>query len=167
MPFSSEARRKFSSFRWWRGILSGMKKGVDYIGVAVCFVCHDGKGNFLFARRGPKARDEQGKWEVPAGGIEIGETVEDALARELQEELCVEAVKAEYIGFEQFIRSIDGVQKHWITFTYLVEVDPEKVAIGEPEVCDGLMWASIDEPPTPAHPATEDSLRLARSYLKK
>lgn len=142
-----------------------MKKGIDYIGVAVCFVCHDGNGKYLFARRGPGARDEQGKWEVPAGGVELGETVEAALARELKEELCVEAKKTEYIGFEQFIRTIDGVSRHWITFTYLVLVDPSEVAIGEPESCDALAWASLDEMPTPAHPATEDSLGLVRSYL--
>lgn len=142
-----------------------MKKGIDYIGVAVCFVCHDGNGKFLFARRGPKARDEQGKWEVPAGGIEHGETIEEALVRELKEELCVEARKIEYIGMEQFIRTFDDVKRHWITFTYLVEVDPSEVAIGEPEMCDAIVWAPIDEPPSPAHPATEDSLGLARAFL--
>jgi hypothetical protein len=29
-----------------------MKKGVDYIGVTVVFACHDGEGNYLFAKRG-------------------------------------------------------------------------------------------------------------------
>jgi 8-oxo-dGTP diphosphatase len=144
-----------------------MKKGQDYIGVGVCFMCHDGNGNFLFAKRGAKARDEQGKWEVPAGGIEIGETIMDALKRELREELCVvEPKKVEYIGHEEFIRTIDDVRRHWITFSYLIEVDPSAVAIGEPEMCDALTWAPLNAPPTPAHPATPDSIALAEKYLK-
>ncbi len=142
-----------------------MKKGIDYIGVAVCFMCHDGQGKFLFARRGPRARDEQGKWEVPAGGVEFGETVEEALHRELKEELCATPRKVEFMGQEEFIKTFDGVTRHWITFTYLVEVDPNEVAIGEPEMCDGLTWTTLDEMPEPAHPASQDSIAIAQKYL--
>ncbi len=145
-----------------------MKKGVDYIGVAVCFVCHDGAGQFLFAKRGLGARDEQGKWEVAAGGVEVGETIEQALRRELKEELCVDEPKRiEYLGYEEFIRTAEGAQKHWISFTFLVDVDPNMVAIGEPGVCDELKWCPIDEPPQPQHPATVDTIRLVRKYLAR
>lgn len=142
-----------------------MKKGLDYIGVAVCFMCHDGNGNYLFTRRGPKARDEHGKWEVPAGGVEVGESIEEALRRELKEELCVEPKVVTYVGFEQFIKTIDEGTRHWITFTYLVEVDPKEVQIGEPEVCDELLWTTFDALPEPMHPAMMDSIVVIQNHL--
>ncbi len=47
-------------------------------------------GRILCARRGP-GRAFEGKWEFPGGKVEPGESPEDALARELSEELGVEA----------------------------------------------------------------------------
>ena len=143
-----------------------MKKGIDYIGVAVCFMCHDGKGNFLFTRRGPKARDEQGKWEVPAGGVEVGETVEAALHRELKEELCVEPKVVEYIGHREHIAESEEGARHWIVFSYLVEVDPEEVKIGEPDTCDGLHWSPLEEAPEPMHLAMRDSIIVVQNHLR-
>jgi len=35
-----------------------MKKGEDYIGSAVVYLCHDGKGNFLLNKRGVKMYKE-------------------------------------------------------------------------------------------------------------
>lgn len=46
-------------------------------------------GSFLLAQR-PQGKVYQGYWEFPGGKIEIGERPEQALARELQEELGLE-----------------------------------------------------------------------------
>ena len=47
------------------------------------------KGDVLLCER-PEGKDGAGKWEFPGGKIEAGETPEEALAREMQEELCID-----------------------------------------------------------------------------
>lgn len=53
-------------------------------------------GKILVARR--KRQDAQGgKWEFPGGKLETGETPEDCLKRELQEELGIETEIGEFL----------------------------------------------------------------------
>ena len=47
------------------------------------------KGKVLIARRKP-GRHMGGKWEFPGGKVEPGETPEESLERELQEELAIQ-----------------------------------------------------------------------------
>ncbi|GAA4224603.1 hypothetical protein FHR32_006906 [Streptosporangium album] len=41
--------------------------------VSCVFICHDGHGRVLLARRGAGARGEPGTWDCGAGALEYGE----------------------------------------------------------------------------------------------
>jgi 8-oxo-dGTP diphosphatase len=61
--------------------------------VAAC-VLQDGEGRILIAKR-PEGRPLAGLWEFPGGKMEPGEAPEDALIRELAEELGIEIAIAD------------------------------------------------------------------------
>lgn len=54
----------------------------------------DSSGHYLLGQR-PEGKPYAGYWEVPGGKIELGESVFDALKRELQEELGIDIQASE------------------------------------------------------------------------
>lgn len=54
----------------------------------------DAAGRFLLAQR-PTGKAYEGYWEFPGGKLEAGESVEQALIRELREELGIEVLRTE------------------------------------------------------------------------
>jgi 8-oxo-dGTP diphosphatase len=67
-----------------------LKRGIDHIGVSAGAIIHDGKGRILLMKRGPAARDEHGRWDICGGAVEFGESIDEAIRREIMEELCAE-----------------------------------------------------------------------------
>ncbi|WP_219415172.1 NUDIX hydrolase [Pseudonocardia nigra] len=99
--------------------------------VSCVFVCHDGGGRVLLARRGTGARDELGTWDTGAGALEHGESFDAAVRREVREEYATDALAIETIGVRNILRG-DPVA-HWVAVVHAVEVDPARAAIGEPQ----------------------------------
>lgn len=128
-----------------------MKKGEDYTGVTVVYLCHDGKGNYLLNKRSNRTRDEHGTWDPGGGGVEFGDTIEDTLKRELKEEYCVEPIRVEPLGFRDVHRVHEGRPTHWIGLDFKVLVDRNKVRNGEPEKFDEIGWFTLDKLPKPLH----------------
>ncbi len=126
-----------------------MIKGLDYIGVAVVFFCHDGKGEFLMAKRSKQCRDEHGMWDIGGGGIEFGDEIEDTLKKEIQEEYCTPVLNFEFLGSRNVIdREYKGKQSHWITFDFKVLVERKKVKIGEPHKFEEIKWFKMETVPS-------------------
>src|SRR5689334_22753123 len=91
-----------------------LKRGRDYIGVCCVFYCHDGKGNFLLAKRSQNCRDEIGTWDPGGGSMEFGETPEDTVHREVKEEYGAQIVSLQSAGARNVVRQVEGRTTHWI-----------------------------------------------------
>lgn len=129
--------------------------------VSCVFVCHDGAGRILLARRAAGVRDEPGAWDTGAGALEFGETFEETVAREVREEYTAGVLGIETIGVRNVLR-VDPVS-HWVAVVFAVRVDPAAVAIGEPHKFDELGWFAPDAPPHPVHSQLTETLALFRA----
>lgn len=121
----------------------------------VAGVLRDARGRILLARR-TEGRDLAGLWEFPGGKVEPGESPEDALVRELREELGISAA----IG-----ASVIRVQMAYPDKQLLLDVR-EVAFSGHPRGLEGqaLAWVPLhklaDYPMPPADvPVVEELLR--------
>lgn len=130
---------------------STFKKGQDYIGITVVYFCHDGQGNFIMAKRSNNARDEHGRWDIGAGGLEFGDTVETTLKKEIAEEYCTEVLGYEFLGFRDVHRENQGQPTHWIALDFKVLIDSSRVKIGEPHKFDEIGWFKLSALPENLH----------------
>ncbi len=145
-----------------------MQRGIDYVGVAVVYFCHDGKGNILLAKRGIKTRDEQGNWDIGGGGIEFGDTVENTLRKEIKEEYCTDVLDYEFLGYRDVHRENNNNRKktHWITLDFKVFIDRKKAKNGEPHKFDEIGWFTFKNLPSPVHSQLPNFLKLYKDKIK-
>ena len=142
-----------------------MKKGIDYPGVAIVFLCHDGKGNFLLNKRSASCRDEHGRWDCGGGGLDIDCTVKETLKKEIQEEYRTKILKYEFLGYRDVHRSQGKSNSHWIALDFKVLVDRELVEIGEPNKFDEIDWFRLEKFPFPLHSQLPKFLNLYKERL--
>lgn len=142
-----------------------MRKGQDFTGVSVIYVCHDGKGNVLLSKRGENCRDEKGVWDCGGGGLEFGDTVEETLKKEIKEEYCTDVLDFEFLGFRDVHRENDGKKTHWIALDFKVLVDKEKASNGEPHKFDEVAWFPINAFPNPLHSQLPNFLEKYKGKL--
>lgn len=122
------------------------------------FICHDGAGEILLARRSAGARDEPGSWDTGAGALEFGETFEAAVTREVTEEYATEPREITLLGVRNVVRA--EPPSHWVAVVFAVRVDRDAVAIGEPHKFDELSWFRPGALPSPVHSQLEPTLAL-------
>lgn len=139
-----------------------LRRGIDHIGVSAVAVIHDGEGRMLLMKRGPGARDEHGRWDVCGGALEFGESIDEALRRELKEELGAEVLDVEFLlAYDAHRVHTDGSPTHWIALVHAVKVDPAKVRIGEPDKIAQIGWFYSHELPEPRHSQFQKSYQPA------
>lgn len=132
--------------------------------VGVGAVVWDGNRILLERRGQPPA---QGAWSLPGGLIEVGETAEDAVRREVFEECGVEVVVGPIMGlFEPIQRDDDGrVRYHFVVVDFLAYYRAGELLAGD-DAAD-LRWVAPEELDRYAlMPASRRMIDRALEYLK-
>ena len=130
------------------------------ITVVAAGILLDAENRYLLGQR-PEGKPYAGYWEVPGGKVEKGETVFQALQRELQEELGIDIESSEELTVLEhdyphaYVRLYVSIIRKWS---------------GTPTGCEGqaLSWQSITaENPTvePLLPAAWPMLEYLRRFL--
>lgn len=119
------------------------KPGKDYIGVGCGAIVVNDKDEVLLVKRASTSRTEPGTWSRPGGMVEFGETVEQAVEREIEEETGIKVRAVRLLEMTQNI--VDG--KHWIALGFLarhVSGEPENK---EPTKHDDIGWFPLAQLP--------------------
>lgn len=104
----------------------------------------DSEGRYLLGQR-PEGKPYAGYWEVPGGKIELGESIFDALRRELQEELGIDIESSEELT----------VLEHDYPHAYVrLHVSIIRKWRGTPRGCEGqaLSWELLSSPTPSVQP---------------
>ncbi|MEJ2721383.1 MAG: NUDIX domain-containing protein [bacterium] len=83
----------------------------------------------LFLMRSHKWRD---KWVVPGGHIELGETMEAALVREIKEETGLDVYDIEFLCFQEYIYDESFWRdRHYIFFDFTCRSDVTEATLND------------------------------------
>lgn len=116
--------------------------------VAAHLWLYDQHGLILFLRRSNTGYAD-GQWSVPAGHVELGETIASACVREAREEVGVDILEDDLqFKLVQHKHDIDGDERIDVFFAASLRRGSE-VSICEPDHCDAISWQHPADPPTP------------------
>ncbi len=142
---------------------TGLRRGIDYIGVGAGAIIVNEQGELFLARRGPEAKNECGLWEFPGGAVELGERLAQALRREIREEYGIEIAVGELLDVVDHILPAEG--QHWVSPTFICTIVSGTPAIHEPGKCSEIGWFAPEAAPADLTQITRENLAhyLARS----
>ncbi len=125
-------------------------------------------GAFIFNNKGEilllKSHKWPGRYVVPGGHVELGERLEEAVAREAKEETGLDVHDVELINFQQFIYDPAFWKKrHFIFFDFACKTDSVDVQLNDE--AEGYIWME----PRSALTTELDTYtrRSVEEYLKK
>ena len=111
-----------------------------YLAVSAAIILH---GKVLIVRRGrAPAKDI---FTLPGGAVEVGETIYDAVVREVREETALDIVPGELAGYREVILrdSHGGVERHFVVLCFAA-----RLLSGTPmpnEEIAEMLWVRPDE----------------------
>lgn len=118
-----------------------------------------GRREILLSRRG--VQPFEGKWDFPGGFLSNGESPEHGLARELVEELGVQArqLRLFSMGIDEYpSEDVAEEARFVLSIFYRCEIDPEARLSAADDVAE-VRWFPLDEPPELAFTSNVQTLR--------
>lgn len=124
------------------------------IDVVAAIIARDGK--ILLAQRDAQS-DQAGRWEFPGGKVESGESQPQALARELAEELGIEAAIGSYVASNSWQTGERLIRLHaWRVDTFRGEL--------QQRCHSALVW--VEPQQAGAYPLAPADIPLLADYLR-
>ena len=128
------------------GYISELRKFVGHkplmVTAAMCIIYNEAENKMLLEKR-----TDNGMWCVPGGAIELGETLEEALRREVKEETSLDIFNPQLFDVRANVHMVYPNQDE-VYYTDVVYVITEYEGELKPDAeSRELRWVSIDELP--------------------
>jgi 8-oxo-dGTP diphosphatase len=125
-----------------------MKKLRHTMPVAAHLLLRDVNGRVLFMRRANTGYAD-GQWSIPAGHVEVGETIHAACVREAREEVGVPLDETSIaVVLIQHKHDEDGQERIDVFFEATLPPG-QQPKIMEPGHCDQMQWCTLESSPVP------------------
>jgi mutator protein MutT len=132
------------------------------IQIAAAAIIEDDAGRVLLMKRGKCARNQIGRWEFPGGRVKFGETLENAVRREVKEELGVQVSVRRILALFEDILLNEG--QHWISPAYICSISSGIPSIMEKDKAELIGWFETDTLPGEL---TEVATKTLEEYLRQ
>jgi ADP-ribose pyrophosphatase YjhB (NUDIX family) len=113
--------------------------------IAAYGVCRDGDGRLLLARASP-ALTLRGRWFLPGGGVQHGESPPDSLRREVEEESGLTIEPGPLLDVLSDVRTLpDGTSLHTVRLVYGVDSWSGTLRAESDGTTDAVGWFTPEE----------------------
>jgi ADP-ribose pyrophosphatase YjhB (NUDIX family) len=110
--------------------------------VTVGGLLRDASGNVLLVR----TRKWSGKWGIPGGKVELGETLEDAFRREIREETGLEILEPRLVMVQEAINHPEFHRPaHFVLINYVADVAGETPSVTLNDEAEEYVWKPFAE----------------------
>ena len=99
------------------------------------------KGELLVARRGKEPA--KGTLDLPGGFVDMGETVEEGMVREIKEETGLDITNIQYLFSSPNVYVYSGMGVHTLDMDYLARVHGDSVAVKAADDAAEALWIPI------------------------
>ncbi|MCR8965338.1 NUDIX domain-containing protein [Brevibacillus halotolerans] len=118
-----------------------INNNIPRVGVGAAIIDDNRRILLVLRKKAPEA----GCWSLPGGKVDYMETIEDAVIREIKEELNIDIVIDSLLCVTNHIVQAESV--HWVAPTFIAHISSGEVQNLEPHALEKVEWFPIDELP--------------------
>jgi len=106
-----------------------------------------------------------GTWALPGGHLEMGETFEECVTREIFEETGLEVQNIKFITAQNNIFD-DGISRHFVTLLFSADWKSGEPKNLEPDKCERWEWFTWGDFPEPLFIPTKNFIETGINPLE-